>query len=77
MDSERDLSEVAQDLRATSEDIAADAAELGALEKRKAKLAPEDPRIVPLSEAAEELAERIAAKTTSETALAKDAASAG
>ena len=77
MDSERDLSEVAQDLRATSEDIAADAARLGALEMRKAKLEPEDPRLIPLSQAAEELAERIAAKATSETALAKDAAGAG
>ena len=77
MDSERDLSEVAQDLRATSEDIAADALDLKAIEDRKSNLAPGDRRLVTLSEAAEDLAERIAAKATSETALAKEAAGAG
>ena len=77
MDPERDLSEVAHDLRATSEDIAADAVELKELEERKAKLEPDDDRLVTLSEAAEDLAERIVAKTTSETLLAKDAAGAG
>ena len=74
MDSERELSEVAQDLRATSEDIAADAQDLQQLEEHKAKLPAGDQRLVTLSEAAEELAERIAAKAGAETALAKDAA---
>ncbi len=77
MDSERDMSEVAQDLRATSEDIAADAAALKELEERKAKLEPADRRVLAISEAAEDLAERIAAKASAETALAKDAAGAG
>jgi hypothetical protein len=77
MDPQREMSEVAQDLRATSEDIAADADVLKELEQRKAKLEPTDRRVLALSEAAEELAERIAAKTTAETALAKDAAGAG
>ena len=77
MDPERDLSEVAQDLRATAEDIAADAVKLKELEERKAELEPGDDRLVTLSEAAEDLAERIVAKTTAETLLAKDAAGAG
>lgn len=74
MDSERDLSEVEQDLRATSEDIAADALDLKAIEERKAKLAPGDRRLVKLSEAAEDLAKQVAAKASAETALAKEAA---
>ena len=77
MDSERDMSEVGQDLRATSEDIAADAVQLKELEDRKSQLQPGDHRLVSLSEAAEDLAEQIAAKAISETALAKEAAGAG
>jgi hypothetical protein len=77
MDPEREMSEVAQDLRATSEDIAADAADLKSLEERKAQLDPSDHRVLALSEAAEDLAERIAAKANAETALAKEAARAG
>jgi len=76
MDSERDLSEVEQDLRATAEDIAADALDLKAIEERKAKLAPGDRRLVTLSEAAEDLAQQVAAKASAETALAKEAAGA-
>ena len=74
MDSERDLSELHEDILATSEDIEADAAELKELEKRKAKVAAGDPELVVLSEAAEDLAEQIQEKASAETALAKEAA---
>ena len=74
MDSERDLTELHEDLLATSEDIEADAVELEELEDRKAKVAAGEPELVALSEAAEDLAERIQKKARAETALAKEAA---
>ena len=73
-DSEGDLSELHEDILTTSEDIQADAVELKELEKRKAKVAAGDPDLVALSEAAEDLAERIEAKASAETALAREAA---
>ena len=73
-DSERDLSELHEDILATNEDIEADAAELKELEKRKAKVAAGDPELVALSEAAEDLADGIKAKARTETELAKEAA---
>lgn len=77
MDPERGVSELEEDLRATAEDIVADATELTAIEKRKAVMAPEDPRLVGLAKKAEELGSKIAEKTSSELALAKDASTAG
>ena len=74
MGSERDLSQVEQDLRATSDDIAADALDLKQIEERKAKLPAGDRRLVDLSEAAEDLAEQMAVKAKTETELAKEAA---
>jgi hypothetical protein len=73
MDPERGVSELEEDFRSTAEDIIADAAELKTIEKKKASLGPSDPRLVELSKAAEDLGEKIAAKTSVELALAKDA----
>lgn len=57
--------------------VAYDSTELREIETQKAKLAPGDDSLVALSEAAEDLAKRIADKATSETTLAKEATAAG
>jgi hypothetical protein len=77
MDPERGVSDLEADLRATAEDIAADAGELATIEKKKAAMPPEDPRLRDLAKKADELGDKIAAKTSVELALAKDATGAG
>ena len=67
------MSEQEDDLRATTEDIAADAGELQAIEHEKARLEPEDPRMVELSEEGERIARRIVPKTVAERRLVEDA----
>ncbi|HUQ43362.1 MAG TPA: hypothetical protein VM451_02980 [Candidatus Limnocylindria bacterium] len=74
MDSERELNERQDDLRATSEDIVVDATSLKALEEVKGSMSVGDPRLVVLARAAEKLGEKIAAKTSLELALAEDSA---
>jgi hypothetical protein len=54
------------DLRATAEDIAADAAELKALEDEKVGLGPGDPRLQELSTDSERIARRLVPKTVAE-----------
>lgn len=54
------------DLRATAEDIAADAAELKALEEEKATLDAADPRVQKLSAQSERLARELVPKTIAE-----------
>ena len=51
-------------LRATSADLIADAAELEALERRKAALDPDDPRLDELAARAEELVRDMVPKAT-------------
>ena len=77
MDQQRDLNEVHEDLRATAEDIFADAGELKAVEKVKAGLPPGDPRLLALAKKADELGDKIAEKTATELQLAREATSAG
>lgn len=60
------LSDLETDLKATAEDIAADAAQLKALEEEKAGLEPEDPRVQELSAKSERLARRLVPKTVAE-----------
>ena len=74
MDPERPLSDAHDDLRATAEDIAADATELAAIEEQKARSAPGDPAVVELAQKADELGKKISAKTSGELALATDIA---
>ena len=62
------------DLQATAEDIAADAADLRAIEEEKATLEDSDPRMLELSAKAEALARRVTSKTTAEHDLAIEAA---
>jgi hypothetical protein len=62
------------ELRATAEDIAADAARLQEIEEEKAGLDAADPRVVALSEEAERLAKRLVPKAAAERELADTAA---
>ena len=57
------------DLRATAEDIAADAAEIKAIEEVKVELDPEDPRVRELSAEGERLARRLVPKAVAEREL--------
>jgi hypothetical protein len=63
------LSDREGDLRATAEDIEADAARLHAVESEKAGLAPGDPRAHDLAREAERLAKRLVPKTVAEREL--------
>jgi hypothetical protein len=70
---EADVSELENDLRATAEDIAADATRLAEIEDEKAGLEADDPRLVELSAEGEELARRLVPKTAAESELAAEA----
>ena len=67
------VSEQEDDLRATTEDIAADAQEIQAIEAEKSRLEPEDPRMTELSEEVERIARRIVPKTVAERRLVEEA----
>jgi hypothetical protein len=61
-----------EDLRATSDSIADDAARLKALEEQKSRLEADDPRQPGLSREAEDIAHDAAAKTTVERVLSDE-----
>ena len=63
------------DLRATADDIAADAARLAAIESEKVGLDADDPRMVELSAESQRLATKIVPKTEAELDLAIEAQS--
>jgi len=67
-----DVPDPEEDLRATSESIADDAARLKALEEQKGALDAADPRLPHLSREAEDLAHDMAAKTTVERVLSDE-----
>jgi hypothetical protein len=67
------VSDLENDLRATAEDIAADAARLAAIEEEKAGLGSDDPRLLELSAEGEAIARRLMPKTAAETQLAAEA----
>jgi hypothetical protein len=67
------MSELGDDLRAIAEDLAADAAELHAIEEEKATLDSSDPRVDVLSEEGERVAREIVPKTVAERRLAAEA----
>jgi hypothetical protein len=67
------VSELENDLRATAEDIAADAARLAEIEDEKGRLDADDPRLVELSVEGEALARRLVPKTAAESELAAEA----
>ena len=63
------------DLRATADDLAADAERLKAIERTKAGLAVGDPALTELSAEAERLTEDMAAKAKVQSELADEASS--
>ena len=65
------MSELENDMRATAESIASDAARLNGIEEEKADLEPDDPRLVELSVESDNLARRIVPKTAAERELAE------
>jgi hypothetical protein len=67
------VSDLENDLRATAEDIAADAARLTAIEDEKTRLGSDDPRLVELSAEGEAIARRLVPKTVAERELADEA----
>ncbi len=64
------MSDAEGELRATSEDIAADAARLLQVEAEKADLHPSDPKLLDLSREAERLARGLAPKAIAEREIA-------
>ena len=70
------MTETGDDLRATSESIAADADRLREIEERKQELPDGDPALVELSKEAEEVARDIVPKTVAERELAGEGADA-
>ncbi len=60
------MSDLEGDLRATAEDIAADAARLKEIEEEKSRLSPSDPRVKVLSAESEAIARRLVPKTVAE-----------
>ena len=74
MDPESDgLTKLEQDLRATTEDLAADAARVKEIERRKGDLPADHPLTMELSEESEALTARMAEKAKVETALVEKA----
>lgn len=69
------MSDLERDLRATAEDVAADAARIQEIEEEKARLDPSDPQVPELAAESERLARRLVPKTIAERELA-DAAQA-
>ena len=66
------MADLEHDLRATAEDIAADASRLTSIEHEKAALAPHDPRLAELSAEGERLARRILPKAVAERDIADE-----
>ena len=68
------MPDLEQDLRATEEDIAADSSRLASIEREKAGLEPDDPRLAKLSAESERLARQIVPKTVAERDIADELA---
>jgi hypothetical protein len=66
------VSEAREDLRATSEAIAADADRLLEIEKQKLDLADDDPQLLVLSTEAERIVRALASKAAAERELAEE-----
>lgn len=64
---------LADDLRATSESIVADAKQVAHIEAQKEHLDPDDPQVHLLSIRSEKIVKRMAAKGALETELAREA----
>lgn len=73
MDPRRELNQLEDDIRATSEDVVADAERLLAIEKRKVSMDPGDPNRVRLAKQADDLGDNIAAKVQVQLRLVTEA----
>ena len=69
------MSDAEEDLKATAEDIAADASELQAIEEEKTRLAADDPRMPRLARLSERIVRRLLPKATVQRELIDSAAS--
>jgi hypothetical protein len=67
------MSDLEGDFRATSEDIAAEAARLKEIEEQKTVLDPGDPRAQELAEESERIARRLVPKTVAEREISDEA----
>ena len=63
-----------EDLRATADDLAADATRLRDIERRKAAMSPDDPDLAALAAEAERLTEAMASKASVQRELAETVA---
>jgi hypothetical protein len=66
------VTDAINDLRATADDLVADADRLREIEERKGDLPADDPAMLELSAEAERLSKGIAAKATAEHELARE-----
>jgi hypothetical protein len=66
-----DMTKLRDDLRATAEDLAADADRVGAIEREKKTLPPGDPKAIELARESERMTAEMAEKAKVETALAE------
>ncbi len=66
------MTDAGDDLRATSEDVAADAERLRQIEERKQALPPDDPELIELSAEAERIARGLVPKTVAQKELATE-----
>ena len=67
------MTDTGDDLRATSEEVVADAERLRRIEERKQSLAPDDPELIELSLEAERIARELVPKTVAQKELATEA----
>ena len=70
---DEDLTDLDGELRATADDIAADAARLQEIEEEKTQLDSADPRVDELSAEGEQLAKSLVPKATAEREIAEEA----
>jgi len=66
------VTDAGDDLRATSEDVAADAERLRRIEERKQALPSDDPELIELSAEAERIARGLVPKTVAQAELAAE-----
>lgn len=73
MDRKREVSQLEDDIRATSEDVVADAERLLEIEKQKVSMEPGDPERTKLAKQAERLGDDIAVKAQAQLELVSEA----
>jgi hypothetical protein len=71
------VTDAGDDLRATSEDVAADAERLRLIEERKQALSADDPELIELAEEAERIARGLVPKTVTQKELAAESVADG